>query len=91
MGFFLGILVHNDCGKFPAQFDKDIKKVLGVSKNELETIKQGVIKKQFTKEMAKIGAKNPDVGISSTGNMLLKNVQTGKIIDTGVPWKYFID
>jgi hypothetical protein len=32
-----------------------------------------------------IGARNPDIGVDGSGNVVLKNPQTGQTVNTGVP------
>ena len=96
--YFVGnekILVHNSCsaGRFPKNTAEDIKKVLGVTKEEFHKpggIKD-LIKTQFSKELKEAGITNPDIGIDEVGNLLLKHPKNNKIINTNVPWKYFVD
>lgn len=81
----LTILVHNSC--FPDA--KELAKRLGTNKNNYHTEIKKQIKAAFPKEMKKINAKNPDIGVSKDGNILLRNQQTKKVIDTGVPFDSF--
>jgi RHS repeat-associated protein len=69
-------------GSYPGA--KELAKRLGVKERNFHGIKDQMLK-DFRKEAKQIGAKNPDVGVDKFGNIVLRNVQTGEEISTGVP------
>jgi filamentous hemagglutinin len=82
--YFVGeaaVWVHNDC--FPDK--KALAKLLNTSVDDFHRSIKKDITQSFQSEMKRIGSKNPDIGISSAGNIVLKNPLTQKTIDTGVP------
>jgi len=63
---------------------------LGIPRREVEE-KLGEMANDFTAEKNKIGAKNPDIGISKDGTIVLQNVNNKKTIDTKVPVENYKD
>jgi hypothetical protein len=43
------------------------------------------IVRDFTAELRQLGARNPDIGVDSLGNIMLRNPQTGATITTNTP------
>jgi hypothetical protein len=75
-----GLWVHNDC----LRDAKELAKRLNTTVTDFHYNIKKQMKKDFSKELKKLGANNPDIGINKDGNVLLKNVQTKKTVDTGV-------
>lgn len=68
----------------------ELSRRLGIPRTKLhDRVKE--LKDSFPVAKRKIGAKNPDIGISKDGTIVLKNRKTGKTIDTGVPVDAFKD
>ena len=77
-----GLLVHNAC-KFPDA--KELAKMLGTNKDTFHVQTKQEIKKDHGDEMKKIGTTNPDIGITSDGNIAFKNPKTKAVIETTTP------
>ena len=75
--------------KFPDA--NEIAKRLGVdAKTFHKEIKPQILGDENIASFAKkIGADNPDIGINSSGNIVLKNPINGKTIDTDIPLSDF--
>jgi hypothetical protein len=75
--------------KFPDA--KEMAKRLGVDKDAFEEIKHDDIlgDKTISNFSQKIGSTNPDIGVDSSGNIVLKNPSTGKVINTYIPLSKF--
>jgi len=48
-----------------------------------------MIKTDLSSDVRKTVAKNPDIGVTDSGNIALKNVKTNKVIETDVPLKNY--
>lgn len=79
--------------KFPKS-NSDIKKVFGISDKVFhKKIKPEIIKQinkdlVYSKEFKKMG-NNPDIGVDSAGNIILKDVKTGKTLQTNWSFESF--
>ncbi len=74
--------------KFPNT--KQLAKTLGTSvKNFHRNIKPGIIK-DFSKEIKRIGARNPDIGITEAGHIAFRNPKTGKTFITDVMMEAYL-
>jgi len=73
--------------------ESELARRLGIPKNQFEKKKHGEILKDSDVAASgkKLGVKNPDIGISREGTIVLKDRRTGKTIDTGVPLESFKD
>lgn len=60
--------------------DKKIAKLLNTSVSDFHGKLKKEILDTLPNERAKIGAKNPDVGLDSRGNIVLRNQQTKKLL-----------
>jgi hypothetical protein len=71
--------------------ETELARRLGIPRSELEKKKHGEILKDpdIADASRKLGARNPDIGISKEGNIVLKNRRTGRTIDTGIPLESF--
>jgi RHS repeat-associated protein len=82
----MGLLVHNTC--FPDK--KELAKRLNTTVDYFHDKIKPSIKQRFPKEMNKINSKNPDIGISDNGTVVLKHPTTKRTIDTGVSIDEFV-
>jgi hypothetical protein len=69
---------------------KELAKRLGTTVDDYHKNIKRVMKADFSKEMKKINSTNPDFSPNDLGNIMLKNAQTGKTIDTDVPFDKYI-
>jgi RHS repeat-associated protein len=74
--------------KFPSA--DELAKLLSVKVNEFHTNIKPLIKRDFAKEMKRIGTTNPDIGLDNLGNIILKNPSTGVTVETGIPLSAYI-
>jgi hypothetical protein len=82
--YFVGeaaVWVHNNC--FPKD-PSEIARLFNTSVKNFHGNIKPALKADFASEIRRTGASNPDVGVSSTGTIMFKNVKTGKTVDTGV-------
>ncbi|KPC50486.1 hemagglutinin repeat-containing protein [Amantichitinum ursilacus] len=69
--------------KFPSK--EELARQLGTTADDFHKNVKQDIKEDLDPEMRKIGADNPDIGITKDGNIVLKNPKTGKTIITDIP------
>ncbi|MCZ8514932.1 polymorphic toxin-type HINT domain-containing protein [Paenibacillus filicis] len=93
----LGIWVHNTgaCNFTFPKSGKDMKKVFGIDEKTFhKEVKPEVLKQikndpVYGKEFKKTG-NNPDIGVDDLGNIVLKDVRTGKTLQTDWSFESFL-
>ncbi len=66
--------------------DRELARRLGVSEREIHEKKEEILG-----EVGMPGVRNPDIGFSPDGNIMLRDRRTGRQIDTGLPANLFGD
>lgn len=78
------VWVHNDCFS-----DRKLLSSLGLKKNEMHIFHRKIkeiIKTQFSREIAKTGVTNPDIGQDRVGNVIFRDPSSKKVVlRTDVP------
>lgn len=80
---------NNKTNNYTFPNKNEISKKLNTTVDDFHSNIKDQIKKEFKTELKAIGSTNPDIGYSKTGTIVLKNPQTGKTIDTGIPLDYY--
>ncbi len=81
----------NDVAKTGGKFldKKELAKRLGTTTDDYHDRIKPLMKKDFSKEMKKIGSTNPDFSPNDLGNVMLKHPKTGKTVHTNVPFDIY--
>ncbi|MDC0357840.1 RHS domain-containing protein [Oligoflexia bacterium] len=87
-------------GKIPKRFKsefggiripspKQIRKLLGVSKEGFHDTKKHILK-QLGKKQRRLAGTNPDIGVDDLGNIVLRNRDNGRTVVTDIPLESFV-
>jgi hypothetical protein len=68
--------------KFPSE--DELARRLDISPNEIHDVKNDIMK-AFPDELKQLKTTNPDIGYDRSGNIVLRNPDTGQAVCTGVP------
>lgn len=75
----------------------DIKETYGVNHRTFhKEVKPEILKdvgkdNALNKALQKLGSKNPDIGVTSDGKVVLKNPSTGKTMETDLLIEWYLD
>jgi len=72
-------------GKTRLLDEKELAKKLNMSVSEFHDVKGQGMKKDFAKEMKKLGTTNPDIKLDAKDNIVLQHPKTKQEMPTGVP------
>jgi hypothetical protein len=91
--YFVGkssLLAHNTC--FPGR--EQIAKLLNTTVEHFHRNIKGKIiaevREQYGNAFRRLGARNPDIGISDAGNVVLRHPTSRQTIETNIPIDKFI-